>query len=170
MFKPRKRREEDKPIEANLIPVLSCMFLMIPALLLAMEVARMVSIPVSTPKWSSLPGGDPTPDDTIRPAVHIRADGFSASTSADPSVDIPMRNGSYDFAQLQQWAQRLKALHPTEWTVTISAERDVQMQVLVEAMDSLRGDACRLQGAAAGEDVPPDCLLWRPIVSESPLG
>ncbi len=170
MPRARRRNDEDKPIEANLIPVLSCMFMMIPALLLAMEVARMVQIPVSPPKWSSNPTGqtDDTPD--LKVAVHIREDGFAASTGGGDDLEIPLRDGAYDYGALNGWASRLKAVHPNEWTVTISAENAVELQVLVDAMDSLRGTDCKLAGAFAGEDVPAQCLLWRPIISSTPLG
>ena len=170
MPRARRRKDEDKPIEANLIPVLSCMFLLIPALLLAMEVARMVQIPVSPPKWSSNPTGQTNDDPELKVAVHIREDGFAASTGAGDDLEIPLREGQYDYGALNDWAHRLKAVHPKEWTVTISAENAVQLQVLVEAMDSLRGTDCKLAGAFAGEEVPQACLLWRPVVSATPLG
>lgn len=170
MPRARRRKDEQKPIEANLIPVLSCMFLLIPALLLAMEVARMVQIPVSPPKWSSNPTGQTNDTHDLKLAVHIREDGFAATTGTGDDLEIPLREGEYDYGALNGWAYRLKAHYPKEWTVTISAENAVELQVLIEAMDSLRGTDCKLAGAFAGEEVPRECLLWRPIVSASPIG
>ena len=48
----RKKFEEEE-IEANLLPVMNVMFLMIPALLMAMEFAQMASINVSPPKFAA---------------------------------------------------------------------------------------------------------------------
>ena len=40
----------------------------------------------------------------------------------------------------------------------------VHLQTLVETMDTLRGDDCKLAGVRKGEDVPADCLFWRASV------
>lgn len=51
----KKNNEEIKVEEANVLPVMNIMFLLIPALLLAMEVASMAAIAVSPPKFSAAP-------------------------------------------------------------------------------------------------------------------
>ena len=59
---PKKKRATIPPLEVDLIPVLSCMFLLVPALLLAMEAANWASIPVSPPQFTT--GAEHT-DDTV---------------------------------------------------------------------------------------------------------
>ena len=56
---PRKKFEEEE-IEANMLPVMNVMFLMIPALLMAMEFAQMASINVSPPKFAATMSGSPS--------------------------------------------------------------------------------------------------------------
>ena len=52
----RKKKDEEIPVEeANVLPVMNIMFLLIPALLLAMEVASMAAIVVSPPKFAAAP-------------------------------------------------------------------------------------------------------------------
>ena len=53
----RKKRSEGEieVEEANVLPVMNIMFLLIPALLLAMEVASMAAIVVSPPKFAAAP-------------------------------------------------------------------------------------------------------------------
>ena len=53
MARRRKKNAEEGEVEANLIPVMNVMFLLIPALLLAMEVARFAAINVSPPKFAA---------------------------------------------------------------------------------------------------------------------
>ena len=48
-----RKKFEEKVVEADLIPVLNIMFLLIPALLLAMEVAKFSAITVSPPKFAA---------------------------------------------------------------------------------------------------------------------
>jgi biopolymer transport protein ExbD len=170
MPRPKKRREEPAPIAADLMPVLSCMFLLIPALLLAMEVARMVSIPITAPRFAPSPGAPSEDQHDLRAAVHIRNDGIAVSTQAGDDDEIPLAAGGHDFGALQSWAKRIKAAHPDELAVTISADNDVELHTLIDAMDALRGSECKLAPMVVGEAPAPECLLWRPIVSSSPLG
>ncbi|MGB1699405.1 MAG: biopolymer transporter ExbD, partial [Nannocystaceae bacterium] len=52
----RKKKDQEIPVEeANVLPVMNIMFLLIPALLLAMEVASMAAIVVSPPKFAAAP-------------------------------------------------------------------------------------------------------------------
>ena len=52
----KKRSEGELEVEeANVLPVMNIMFLLIPALLLAMEVASMAAIVVSPPKFAAAP-------------------------------------------------------------------------------------------------------------------
>jgi biopolymer transport protein ExbD len=169
MSKPRKRREEEGLVEANLLPVLSCMFLMIPALLVAMEVARMVAIHVTPPRFSPEPGAAPPSKEDLALSVHVRTDGFATKIGQASASEIPLEAGGYDYGGLEHWAAQIKAAHPDITRVTISAENDVVMQTLVETMDALRGRDCRLAPAYRGEAVADECLLWHPVVSSSPL-
>ena len=78
----RKKREEDE-IVANLLPVMNIMFLLIPALLMAMEFASMASINVSPPKFSSQPS-EPKPEEEkkekpLNLKVFIMEDGYRVS-------------------------------------------------------------------------------------------
>jgi biopolymer transport protein ExbD len=169
MPKPRTRREEDRPVEANLIPVLSCMFLLIPALLLAMEVATMVAIHVSPPRFTPNPGGDPPLREDLELSVHVRADGFATKVGAVAAEAIPLRAEGHDYAALEHWAAQLKAAHPDVSRVTVSAENDVVLQTLVATMDALRGRDCKLAPVHRGETADDTCHLWQAVVSSSPV-
>jgi hypothetical protein len=47
-----KKKFEEEDVQANLLPVMNIMFLLIPALLMAMEFASMAAINVSPPKFA----------------------------------------------------------------------------------------------------------------------
>src|SRR5690606_32264036 len=129
--KKTRKRDDEPEVEANLIPVLSTMFLLIPSLLLAMEVAPFTSVRVEPPKWSDLTTttSNETPE-RLRLRVHVRQDGFTArygaSAESEQSVDIPLgSDGTHDFAALEQRASELKASFPDDPVVNVSAENNV---------------------------------------------
>lgn len=184
----RKRGNSTQPKvgEANVLPVMNIMFLLIPALLLAMEVASMASIVVSPPKFSPNAAGEPTdpPKAALDLKVFIRADGYAvthagqqegAEVGRDTDTSrptIPLARGDvdasdydrYDYAALEAMASELIERNEHESRVTISAEGDVPIQVLVSTMDALRGTDCELLGFMPGDDRPEGCLFYEPIV------
>jgi biopolymer transport protein ExbD len=192
----RKKNKEVPVEEANVLPVMNIMFLLIPALLLAMEVASMAAISVSPPKFSAAPSDkkeqEKKDEKQLKLKVFVMEDGFRVSAadqqqgaeagkSADSnSPTIPLgrdangcqaqeteffggpRSGCYDFAALEAEAKKYKAAYPHESIVTLSAENTIPMQVLISAMDAMRGTDCKTP--PAGEDVPPECYFYTPIV------
>ena len=184
----RRKKQEEGIVEANLIPIMNIMFLLIPALLLAMEVARFASINVSPPKFAATADEKKEEKKDEKPLnlkVFIMADGYRVSASgqqqgaeAGKSADsnrptIPLKNPGaekewekYDYEKLEAEASRYKGLFPHESVVTISAENSIPLQAVTNTMDALRGSNCKLLRAMTqqGEEVPDDCYFWQPIV------
>ncbi len=154
MSRPKKRRAIP-PIEVDLIPVLSCMFLLVPALLLAMEAANWAVVPVSPPR--TVAAGTASVDEPVATlSVEVRGDGFAlsmrrAGSQATPEV-LPL-----DYGVLAARAVAVKTAHPGVDEVRLSAEADVSLQSLVDTMDALRGRDCSL--SVVGPES--ECLFWR---------
>ncbi len=168
MAKARKKRNFPLAPPADLIPVLSCMFLLIPALLLAMEVASFASVPVSPPLATAT---DAPPSNETEPfsfRVRVASDGFRITAGRrgleSAETTIAMAGEEHDFAELTKLAQQTKALYPTESTLTLTAEGDVPLSVLVETMDAARGPKCSLAEVHASSVPPPECFFWMVIV------
>lgn len=160
----RKQSLRELIVPADLLPVMNIMFLLIPALLLAMEFASMAEITISPPKMC----GDCTPSEEppvpLRLKVEIRSDGFALSTGNAAPQEIDLRDGGLDHAALALMARKLKVTHPDEVSVTVTAENDVPMAKLVETLDTLRGEGCKLGGLARGEAPGPACLFYAAII------
>lgn len=82
----RLRKSEELAVEeANVLPVMNIMFLLIPALLLAMEVASMAAIAVSPPKFSAAPSEKKEEKKEekkqLKLKVFIMEDGFRVSSA-----------------------------------------------------------------------------------------
>jgi len=188
MARKRKKAAEEGEVEANLLPVMNVMFLLIPALLLAMEVARFAAVNVTPPKFAASADQKKEKEEKDKPLnlkVFILEDGYRISASnqmqgadAGKSADaskptIPLaKKGSndlndferYDYAKLGAEAKKYKDLFKHETVVTISAENTIPMQVLINTMDAMRGTDCKLLKAMQGETVPEECLFWQSIV------
>ena len=185
----RKKKQEEGMVEANLLPVMNIMFLLIPALLMAMEFASMAAINVSPPKFSSAPSEPQEEkkdqekpldlkvfimDDCFRVEASGQQEGADAGKSADsgrPTIALakpgaPMEDYErYDYAALEAKAKEYKTLFPNDTTVKVSAEANVHMQVIINAMDALAGTQCKIGKFMKGaEDIPPECYFWQPII------
>lgn len=176
----RRPPEQLAPIgEANVLPVMNIMFLLIPALLLAMEVASMAAIAITPPRHSDGPSeaGEP-PKEQLGLSVFILADGFRVSSAAQqqqhsgaPTIPLakpntPLANyDRYDYAGLEALAREFKAKFPGETRVTVSAEGDIPAQTLISTLDALRGADCKLGQVKANEPLPEVCLFIHPVVS-----
>lgn len=171
MFDRARKRKDDPEVETNLLPVMNVMFLLIPALLLAMEIAPFTAVPVQTPRFSDLAQNEepPAPKEALRLRVQVRADGFTARYGSSPNsereVEIPLgANGTYDYAALEQRAAELKALFPEDSVVNISAENGIDYGTLVQSLDALRGRECSLGGVLVGEEEAGGCYFWSVVV------
>ena len=183
----RKKRKEEDPDDPNLIPIMNVMLLLIPALLLAMEVASFAAISVTPPRFAAQADQkkeDKKEEEPLNLKVFIMEDGYrvsaqgqqqgaeagKAADSTRPTIPLANPGGNpddysrYDYAALEAQAKKYKQLFPHETVVTISAENSVHMQVLVSTMDALRGTDCRMLKALQGEEIPPECYFWQPVV------
>ncbi len=183
-----RKNEEIEVEEANVLPVMNIMFLLIPALLLAMEVASMAAIAVSPPKFAAAPSDKKEEEkETEKPLkfkVSILEDGFRVTTAAQqegaeagkaqdssgPSIPLAKPGAGmddydrYDYAALEEKARELKSKAKHETVVTISAENTIPMAVLISTMDAVRGSDCKLLTVKEDEPLPEECLFYQPIV------
>lgn len=174
-----KKRDDEEAPEANVLPVMNVMFLMIPALLLAMEVAKLAAVTVSSPHAAAMPSTQKPPETPAEKRldfkVFILEDGFRISTAdqpagAGPSIPLakpgaPMTDYErYDYVALEAKAKEIKQKAAHETIVTLSAENHVSMQVLTSAMDAVRGSDCKLLMLEADAPMPEECLFVQPIV------
>jgi biopolymer transport protein ExbD len=169
----RKRGEDEQ--ETNLLPVMNIMLLIIPALLLAMEIARMGAIDVRPPHISDAGTTEVTPPPKrLELKVFIATDGYELrpSENADAVHRIALADASlpaadpkrWDLAALESEAARLKALGAYDPVVRINAEGDVPMASLVATMDALRGSECRLGRLGPDETVPDSCFFYSVVI------
>lgn len=169
------RRHDDDDQETNLLPVMNIMLLIIPALLLAMEIARMGAIEVRPPLHANA-GSEDAPPVPARPelSVFIGEDGYELAPTrgaavvhrialADPSRGLG-DPGRYDLAGLEAEAARLTALGAYDPQVRLDADGTVPLQTVIATLDALRGSQCHLGRIEAGEAVGDSCYFYSVVV------
>jgi len=161
----RGRREKASGTqEHSLLPIMNIMLLLVPALLLAMEVARMAAINVVPPRVGPAVAGPTTPPD-VPLRVFVAEDGFVVAVGEGPSERIGLAQpsstagdpASYDFAALEERARRIKGVYP-EGRLQVDAENSIPLSTLVATLDALRGSECRPGRLEPGEAPGPECL------------
>lgn len=178
----RRPPDEQTPIgETNVLPVMNIMFLLIPALLLAMEVASMAAVAISPPNFCACESdpSDSEPAEKLDLSITILAEGYRVSTAGKSPSEAPIiplaRPGAplddydrYDYLALEDLAHELKRKYPHETVVRITAENDIPAQALINTLDALRGTDCKLAQVKPNEAIPDECLFFRPVVEARP--
>jgi biopolymer transport protein ExbD len=143
------RRSKDEPVpDANVLPVMNIMFLLIPALLLSMEVASLAAIAVSPPTFTVDPTTAKTdpPENPTSLKIRIYEDGFGielkgardqgdAAKPATAGPTIPL-----DYDALATRVEQLRPLLEEGANLEISAEPQISMQVLVDTIDAAQDE------------------------------
>jgi len=143
------KREAEKPVDLNMVPIMNLFLAMIPFLLMCAAFFQVSVINASVPALSE--GGDEGSEpkkelQKITLQLQITYSGFTISASGDQSPDelknlagtIPKKGNQYDFEKL---AERAKALHdkyPKSDTVIFLPAKGVLYETLVQAMDATR--------------------------------
>lgn len=162
----KQSKEPEEVTQADLLPVMNIMFLLIPALLMAMEFAQMAAITVVPPTHGAdADTNSPPKKEGLDLAVMVARDGIEVRAAGEPiGARIPRlgdgaSQDAYDFAALAARIAPLKAMHPEEATVYVWAEGDVDLQALIGTFDALRGPDCEMsKGTGEG------CLFWHPVL------
>lgn len=166
MSRKKKSQGITDAIEANLLPVMNIMFLLIPALLMAMEFASMAAINVQPPR-TTVSVSDPAdpPKEALDLEVLVARDGITVTAAGSPvGSRIPTSEGAdgYDFAALTAALRPLKEQFPEETRVVLRAENDIELQTVIATLDVLRGgEACSF--AKGQVDA---CLFWQPVIRD----
>ena len=150
-----KKRRVEEPYEGDpLIPIMNLVCMLIPLLLYGAVFVRFATLTVNAPKI--VPGDiDKSPDqnEALNLTVMITDQGFHfkvnpkhrmawmsrATETASAGPDIPKKDDDWDFDELERKLKELKADHREERNIILGAEDDIQIEVLIKAMDYSRG-------------------------------
>ena len=150
----KKRRKEDAYEGDPLIPIMNLVCMLIPLLLYGAVFVRFATLTVNAPKI--VPGDikkSPDQNEALNLTVMITDQGFHfkvnprhrmvwmsrATETASAGPDIPKKDDDWDFDEFERKLKELKADHREERNIILGAEDDIQIEVLIKAMDYSRG-------------------------------
>jgi biopolymer transport protein ExbD len=155
-FKPSLKRSKAQEVgEANMLPVMGLMCILIPLLLTSTESIKLGMIELNLPKASSGGGGNKPKDEPkekeqkLNVNVTLTNDGFYvgsalgvATMEGEPT--IPRKGGEkvYDYEKLTKYLADLKKKAQGNFVdlenITIVAEKDIAYKFMIWTMDAAR--------------------------------
>lgn len=148
---PKELSPDEEGGELNIVPFLDIITNVLMFVLATVSVTFTATIDTSPPRAGSGARAPTTP--TLGLTVLIVPDGFSIKArggnvapgcnDTGPGIAIPLKDGKYDKAGLKACAAKLKSAAPEfkdEMGVTITADRQIPYQAVVDAMDAVRKD------------------------------
>jgi biopolymer transport protein ExbD len=155
-------RDQDRPAEPELIPVMNLVCLLIPFLMLTATFVEYAVIDVTAPRF--VPGPHDRGDPGLELTVLVTDRGFTIGTrgqgleDALPTLPLVEAGGlaGYDYEGLRARLRSIKEDNEGESTIRIAAERNIPLETVVRVMDATRGDA--------GAELFPDVILLAGVI------
>lgn len=165
--KPSERRhreaEDDEPLDLDVTPFLNIMFMLILSILAMTAWTQLAMLNVQAPQIgggaAGGQAGDDAPASQLNLTVFVLKDGFNiGATGATLDGNSEGRPGQplvpkiqvteggkahvdYDYATLQRRLIEIKKSFPAEQSMIISADADVNYDVIIQTMDATRKSA-----------------------------
>lgn len=144
----RKIPEYHASEELNLVPYLDVNVNLIIFLLVAISTVlplAMLSIFPLTVKSSEAAAPQETPKNELTLTVFITHQGFTVAGRGGVLPPIPLAaEQKYDYDALQRVATEVKDAYPNETLVILAAEKDIEYDIVVKTMDTLRNKEQRI--------------------------
>ncbi|MFT5444798.1 MAG: biopolymer transport protein ExbD [Myxococcota bacterium] len=114
---------------------LNLMVVLVPFLLITAVFSRITIIELSLPTTE---GGAASVEPQYRVEVVVRENGLEILDTSGKIAMLPMVDGRYDFAALQQHVIALKQDHPDGDDASVLLEPEIEYDHLIQVMDTLR--------------------------------
>jgi len=129
-----RRRTREVP-ELDITTFMNLMVVLVPFLLISAVFSRVTIMELSVPTAA---GGAAVGNPNFSIEVIVRKTGLELANGASVVAAIPNRDGHYDMDKLSEMLVRLKGDYPQKTDATVLMEPDIEYDVLIQAMDTLR--------------------------------
>jgi len=129
-----RRRTREAP-ELDITTFMNLMVVLVPFLLISAVFSRVTIMELSVPTAA---GGAAVGNPNFSIEVIVRKTGLELANGASVVAAIPNQDGHYDMDKLSEMLVRLKADYPQKTDATVLMEPDIEYDVLIQAMDTLR--------------------------------
>lgn len=132
----RRRTSSSDPGDINITAFMNLMVILVPFLLITAVFSRITILELNLP--ASQVGAEPPPE-SFELELVLRKDSIEVGDRRGGLIKrITYQDGSYDYAQLSELLQQIKARYPDKQDVTLLLEPDIAYDSLVQTMDAVR--------------------------------
>ena len=157
-----KKRMVETP-ELNITTFLNLMVVLIPFLLISAVFSRVTIQELRIPTSA---GGESVQTQNFAIEVIVRKAGLEIANGTAVEAAIPNKEeDKYDLEMLAQLLMRLKAQYPEKEDATILLEPDIEYDLLIQVMDTVRGTEQKLD---EGDEVKKIILFPEVSIGDAP--
>ena len=151
----RRLRSKD-PVELNITAFMNLMVVLVPFLLITAVFSRMAVLELELPAAGD-GSGEPA---MFALEVLLRDDRLDVNDrESGPLASLPHVEGTPDLDALSMFLQQVKAKFPDETAVTLLLEPDIEYEMLVDVMDTVRAVAVPTDDGIGLAELFPDISL-----------
>jgi len=131
----RRSRRNTESGELNITAFLNLMVILVPFLLITAVFSRMAILELNLPSASEQ---TEEPEEKLRLEIIVRDDGLIVADGKQRIADVAKKDDEYDYDQLSEIMQEIKASNPDVLEASVLLEADTKYGILVHVMDAVR--------------------------------
>ncbi len=152
-----RRHRHPEPAELNITSFMNLMVILVPFLLITAVFSRMAILELNLPTAESVVKEE-EPEFALE--VVVRADVIEiGDRNAGVLSAIPTVDGNHDLNSLNTYLKRVKAQFPDQLAVTLLLEPDIDYEILVQVMDTVRSYRLEEPGEFARAELFPEISI-----------
>ncbi|WP_455197061.1 ExbD/TolR family protein [Kaarinaea lacus] len=139
MSRVRIRRGDKNPPELNITAFLNLMVILVPFLLITAVFSQMTILELNLPPANQPKPAQDQPKKEVNFELIIRKNSITvADTLGGPIKRFEATGGEFDMKGITDLLVRIKEKFPDKLNITLLLEQDVNYDILVQVMDSVR--------------------------------
>ena len=132
-----RKRHRTETVELNITAFMNLMVILVPFLLITAVFSQVAILELNLPSSNDQPGADEP--ETMQLEVIVRPAALEVGERSGGLLTVvPLKDGEYDYAALQDYLKRVKAEYPDKIDASILLEPDTPYDILVQVMDAVR--------------------------------
>lgn len=154
----RRRAATRDPGDINITAFMNLMVILVPFLLITAVFSRIAILELTLPAAAA--AGAASPPEGFDLEVVLRKDGVEVGDRNGGLIRrIAALENGYDYVQLSELLQQIKTRYPDEQDVTLLLESDIEYDVLVQTMDTVRIADTVVAGSVVKVDLFPEISI-----------
>ncbi len=154
----RRRTTTRDPGDINVTAFMNLMVILVPFLLITAVFSRIAILELTLPAGAA--AGATSPPQGFDLEVVLRKDGVEVGDRNGGLIrHIAALDSGYDYVQLAELLQSIKARYPEERDVTLLLEPEIEYDALVQIMDAVRIATTVVAGSAVKVELFPEISI-----------